>query len=651
VSREADARRTAPFAFLSDADRVAAWAASMAAVTPVVVAVVRAVHDGWIAIGDNAFFTIRARDVLTAHHPLLGTWTSASRTLGTEVNNPGPLLFDVLAIPARLAGDGGVAAGVAALNVAAIAGIAVVALRRGGPRFVAAAMAMAAALVWSMGSELLFDPWQPHSLLLPFLCLLTLVWGLAGGDWALLPWAVLVASLIVQTHLSYALLVALQMAWGVAWLLLRTRRAAVDHRAPAASRRRWTVAAGGAALVCWAQPGIDQLAGEGNLASLARSATGGAAGDAGHLGLALGARLVAWVLAVPPFFGRPAFERALVLPGPLPSLTRAVAGLVVLVAALVAVAVVWRRAAGPEDAGGRGAAADAAAIAVLGVLVAVGTAGALPAGELGIAAHQFRWLWPIGAFSAFALGSAAISSSVGVLGRSAGIAAAVVAVVLGALAVPSWNPHAGPSADARFAPTTKRLVAQLDDVDGPVLFDMRGIRFAEPYSAPVLAALQARGIEFVVDDAAMVRQLGRSRRASRREARTLPRLIEREGDAAFRPPPGAAVVARVEGLSPAEKATLDALEEEVAGYIRESGLILNRRGIEARRAGRLPAVSLGGSELRDPDLLIGTADLALIVQAGLAPIEPAWQARFARVAELRERWNFRTVALFLVPPS
>jgi hypothetical protein len=81
---------------------------------PVIVAVVRAILDKWIPLGDQALLEIRAHDVLTAHHPLLGTASSAAlnRSEVIPLNHPGPLMFDVLAIPVRLFGAAGVAIGV-----------------------------------------------------------------------------------------------------------------------------------------------------------------------------------------------------------------------------------------------------------------------------------------------------------------------------------------------------------------------------------------------------------------------------------------------------------------------------------------------------------------------------------------------------------
>src|SRR5207342_2557220 len=140
-------------------------------------------------------------------------------------NHPGPLYFDVLAVQARLFEPGaGVAFGVALVNTLCIVGIAVFAYRRGGALLGTIAMAATATLCWAMGSELLFDPWGPHAVLLPFLLFLVLVWSMTCGDLLALPLAVGVGSLVVQTHLSYVLLVPLLGAWGVLGLVFTARR-------------------------------------------------------------------------------------------------------------------------------------------------------------------------------------------------------------------------------------------------------------------------------------------------------------------------------------------------------------------------------------------------------------------------------------------
>ena len=602
-------------------DLGAAAVAVVAVVTPFVVATTRAVRAGWYPIGDNAFFALRARDVFTEHHPLLGTWTSASLSVGRNLNNPGPLLFDLLALPAKLDPAAGLAIGVALLNLASIAVVAWLAGRRGGATLVAWAMAAAAGLTWTMGSELLFDPWQPNALLLPFLAFLFSVWAMVEGDLVALPVAVGLASLVVQTHLSYAVLVPLLSLVGVVGLAVAVRRRR------SMGGLRWPILASVVvAVAAWSQSLVDQVTGEGNLLTLATNAS---SGDA-KIGAGLATRLAAWVLSVPPFWGRDSFARALYVPGPESMPGRAVAaGSLVLLVVVLAGAVAFGR---------RRPAAVVALAAVLGAWL---TTALLPVGTLGIVPHQFKWLWPVGVFATFAL----VVSWTKLAWAGAGIA-----VLLAALAIPAWNAGSGPSGDAASIPTARALVDGLD-LDGldRVLFDAKGLRFAEPYSTVVLLELQQRGVDFRVDDEVLARQVGRSRYVEGAEAAALPRLIEREGDAAFEPLPGAEVVSRVRALSVARRAELDALEQSVATVISRDGLVLNERGRQVQRENGLPSLRTSAPELRDPGVLLGTAELIRIVRDDLAPIAAADQATFRRYAELRHAWNTRTVALFLVP--
>ena len=604
-------------------DTGAAVLAVVAAVTPFVVATTRAIRDGWYPIGDNAFFALRARDVFTEHHPLLGTWTSASLSVGRNLNNPGPLLFDLLALPAKVDPAAGLAIGVATMNVASIALIGWLAWRRGGAGILAWAMAACAGLAWTMGSELLFDPWQPNALLFPFLGFVVAVWSMVEGDVVALPIAVGLASLVVQTHLSYAVLVPLLAIVGVTGLVVRRRR----HRGVGEPRLRWPIAlAVGIGLLAWSQSIVDQLTGEGNLLALATNASSGEA----TIGPGLATRLASWVLSVPPFWGRPSFATALYVPGPeaMPARTIAAGSLVLLVVVLAAAAAVGRR-------------RSAAVIAIAAVLGAWLTTTALPVGTLGIVPHQFKWLWPIGVFATFVLVVSATKHA---------LVGAGVTVLLAALALPAWNAGSGPSADAASIPTARALADRLD-LGGAdrVLFDARGLRFAEPYSTVVLLELQQRGVDFRVDDEILARQVGGSRFVEGAEASALPRLIEREGDAAFQPPDGAQVASRVRALTVAERAELDRLEASVARTIERDGIVLNARGRRVQRENGLPSLRTSSPELRDPGVLLGTAELIRIVREELAALPDGERATFERYVELRHAWNTRTVALFLVP--
>src|SRR5262245_258174 len=139
------------------------------AIVPVVVATVRALARGWIALGDDGLILLRTHDVGTSHHPLLGLWSSASLEPGIYVNHPGPLFFDLLAPFVRIGGPSvGLALGMMTINIAAIVAAAWAAARVGGVRALVLVTALSAGLAWAMGSELLFDVWQPHAMILPF---------------------------------------------------------------------------------------------------------------------------------------------------------------------------------------------------------------------------------------------------------------------------------------------------------------------------------------------------------------------------------------------------------------------------------------------------------------------------------------------------
>ena len=68
----------------------------------------------WVPTGDDAYFTVRSRDVLTDHHPLLGAWSSGSLDLANPINNLGPMQLDLLAPFTKVAPMGGTAIAVGA---------------------------------------------------------------------------------------------------------------------------------------------------------------------------------------------------------------------------------------------------------------------------------------------------------------------------------------------------------------------------------------------------------------------------------------------------------------------------------------------------------------------------------------------------------
>lgn len=641
-------------------ERRLAIASVLVALVPIAVSVTRAIHRQWIPVGDNAFFAIRAQDVGSRHHPLLGTWTSASLTAKTNINNPGPLFFDVLALPQRLAqGGAGLAVAVALLNGLAVVGIAVFAHRRGGTLLSCLAMLATTVLGWSMGSELLYDPWQPHSLLLPFLFFMVLVWSATCGDLAAVPFTVGVGSLIVQTHLSYGFLVPGLGAWAVAGLAFELRRRRrQDPGQWAALRRsayRAAVRTGVVAGVCWAQPLIEQLTGEGqgNLSRLAGTLSGS---GSPVIGFRLSARLAASILALPPWWLRPSFSQAFrsssqvgppggvqIAQAKLPSMATAAFALVVVIGALAGCTWLARR---RRDRDGSLAAVTALVVLALGLY----TNARVPIGVFGIAQHQFRWMWPFGAFASLALAAVLARSyarpSMGV--TLAGVFAGATALV--ALAnLPASTQLLGPQYDLWSQPVIKDLNTQIarSREKGPILVDIRGIRFAEPFSTPFMEELQRQGTEFVVADEGLVRQLGTTRRFNGRNATS--RLFYRQGDDALASPLGARRIAFHMGLGTNDLRELARLKEQLAPALR-SGLRLTARGrMELDRNDARTLEGLTSDHQPDSVATFQSRVLVRAVRDKLVHLDGPTGRLLRRYADLQFNWDRETVAVFVAP--
>jgi hypothetical protein len=159
-----------------------------------------------------------------------------------------------------------------------------------------------------------------------------------------------------------------------------------------------------------------------------------------------------------------------------------------------------------------------------------------------------RWLWPVAALATAALVAAllALLRAHGPWGRRAMMAAAALALVTAIASLPTYASRSwGPVALTAELPAAEDLVTDLDALEGrgTVLFDPVGLRYAEPYSGLVLAALQHRGVPFVFDDEVLIRQFGEGRR---NQGEATLRLWQVEGPDAVDPPPGAERVAYAE---------------------------------------------------------------------------------------------------------
>jgi hypothetical protein len=615
------------------------------AILPVVVAVGRAINGSWTPLSDDALFPIRARDVFSYHHfPLVGLDSSVSLAASTTLHHPGPLQFDLLALPVKMLGGApGIAVGTGLINVAAIVGIAIFAARRGGPLMGTLAMAITAGLCWTMGSEALFEPWQPLSLLLPFLCFLVLAWSLSCGDVMALPVAAGVGSLVFQTHVSYALLVPTLALWAVAGLLFRLRHDRRDDAAtwPEVRRRAVRAAslAGVVAVVCWVQPAIDQLFGQGNFGQLLQNASP----PKRTVGYGYGARLVASVIALPPFWLRPSINHTLIpLKGwTAPSTLEAVvafAGLTAVLGGCFWLAhrhrdLVMTRAIG---------------IVVVALAAGLATAGRIPVTVFGLEAHVFWWLWPLSAFGFFVIAATVLRVAAAGTRPSllAVFAGAVATAVFAVLALPTMTVGLSPNGREDAIPTTLAIDRQLGRLDGhgPILIDpLLKSRLADPYGLAVINELQRRGIPFVAKDPQLVGQLGQARRYNGRNARS--ELFLRVGNDRITAPPGTPIVAQHQGLNGREQRELTNLQHELADYIGQGSLRLTRRGLDRlQRQGDLAALNL-----RDARALVATGELVNLLNHGYLDLARSWTQRFERYAQLTGQADIHTVELYLAP--
>ena len=499
-----------------------AWQILAAAISAVIaLSALRGISRGYEPIGDNALIELRGRDVLTGDHPFLGTWSSASISSGIDVNHPGPLIFDLVALPVRLLGGGaGIAVAVALLHITCVWLVGWIAVRTAGMQAAVATLAVTALVVWTLGSELLYDPWQPNVLVIPFWLVMIAVWAITTGSIGWFPLACGFGSFAMQTHLGYLFIVPTMLAFAavMAWRATPDRRDLV----------RPAVLSVVVILVLWAQPLWEQFAGPGR-GNLGRVITAGSGGgddfvpvESTRTGLSLGLRLLGSVLALPPWWGRPGFDDAIppssqtvtpdglvIDPAGLAALVPSVVGLVVMVALLAVAWSIARRAGATEVTAGFRTLTAALVVAAVTVVIT-------PVDILGLSPHKVRWLWVIGAFATLTIALAVLAGLERYRRRQATWVYATIALLAVLATVPTHVNRSGPVYFAATYDSIADLRRQVDehlaDHDlGPVLFDAEGIGFAEPYTAPVMAEMLANGVDLVVDDRSLGRQLGPDR--------------------------------------------------------------------------------------------------------------------------------------------
>lgn len=559
ADREASiaASTTSPSTLLRPA--VLSAALAVAAAVPAAISGVRAVSGGWTPVIDNSVIAVRTHDVFGGHLPLVGIYTSltvAAHT-STRLHHLGPMEYWLAAVPTTLGGSygRGLVATAAAINGLAAAGMVWLGHRIGGTRVAALAALGAAVLAWSLGGQILHDPWNPHLAIFPFAFLLMAAWCVATGDAWMLPIVALAASLVTELHLTFVAPALFVSAWGVIGLAIARRRTTVTADATQPLDRpslRWPVVTTVAvAIACWVGPIADQIGGSGNLSGLLHAVVGGNYATEGFK--------VAWdslvhATSVPPAWATP--YTPVVKVAPAPGAVAIATSVAVLVALLACTTWAWTR--------------SMTRLATAGTTALFACAGALLTTAQTPSAYFYdrllwarRVWWPVGVFVWMTLGYAAIVIVADRWGerwrkqlagttrwslRSSldGVVAAIAAFGILVAVVAAW-PRLGPAQDygsAGFAavralssPTRASISGR-----GPWLMTWRGDLAANVVGPGLASELIAHDKPVVVEDAnfpdfGSSHVLARGRRAAGR-------LLVASGSDVDRAPAGYRLVAR-----------------------------------------------------------------------------------------------------------
>lgn len=532
-------------------------ATGLAAALPVIVSTVRAVANGWLPIGDDAIIAVRSYDVLTTHTPLLGQYSASSGLTRGDSHSLGPMLYWLLALPARLGGPTALVGAMGLVNTASVMGVVALARRRGGVALMVAAAVGCSLVCASVSPETIHSIWNPSAAQMPFALLILLCWSLACGEYRLLPLTVLVASFVAQAHLTYlpptAGLVGVALAGLAAsqgWVRSSFgARPAVSGprrepgggigRSAAGSARRWVRAALVVGVICWSGPLVEQATHwPGNLVLVAGAAVSGEA----KLGPSAGWHAAVRAVGVPPWWLRRPQD-------PVTRLGEVVSApsvLATLSALLVVAGLVLVLRSGVRRRRLDLAAAGAIGLVLCGGVAMVAAATPKEGGLVFTVGYTLRWASAGGMWIWLALGWS-LATLAQPLRRFAGrrssaiapLAGLAVAVAVGASVAAGLGPDL---LERRYEPTG-RLVARLHSElprGSPALVDATLDAF--DFQAAAVYELRRRGAGVLAPN--LARQLGGRYGRGRLRYEQVVRIAS--GSAA---PSGARVLARLRGVA------------------------------------------------------------------------------------------------------
>jgi hypothetical protein len=444
---------------------------------PVLVAGVAVLFERWLPLGDLAVMVFQVSQVGTRHTPLVGAYSAKGFA------HPGPLLFWLGAIPYRLAGHDprallAFSAFVSATSVLLAGWIS----GRIGRRSLQIVTAIAVALLLSdFGADLLVNPWNPYTSLLPFLVLLFCAWAAARGSRRALFGCAVAAAWVVEAHVAYLALVVVLSGWLTAWLVFERLRARSTRTDPTPLARPLALAVAVFALLM-APAVFDQLFGAGNLGALWRTFV---SAPRARIGLDPAAGIVSRYLApTGPWAGA---RVPIDLTGSVVGTARR--ALVVVTVGLAALLLAsWRRR--------RVDVAIPVSLALVLDLAATPIVSRIPppAQE-----YLVKWLHPLGAFTWLVIVWAVVElvpwpALVRRAAPAIGVAGGVLAVVVAVSILPSaWSPNVP---DAAEAATVTSVLDQLREhttpTGGPMRVDTTGDTFGQATNGIIADLIRRR---------------------------------------------------------------------------------------------------------------------------------------------------------------
>jgi hypothetical protein len=240
-------------------ERLVARLALAATLAPFVVAAIAllvTVGGDYYPVSDHALTELQVRSV-GRDEVLVGLYSRGNW------NHPGPAAFYLMAPFYWVTGGLSASMNIAALaiNGAAVAGMALVARRRGGLPLMLITLIGCGLLMRMLGADFLQDPWNCFVTTLPFGLLIYLSWAMWGrAVWAL-PVAAAVASAMAQAHVGFAVLGPPLLVWGAVGLVVSTALLPdPDDRTRALARLlKGGAVTAGVLLVLWLPPVIEGI--------------------------------------------------------------------------------------------------------------------------------------------------------------------------------------------------------------------------------------------------------------------------------------------------------------------------------------------------------------------------------------------------------